>query len=89
LRYVWDRSRQAFVDRDGKAMEAPDRVCLPMIASDLPAYPSPLGTGMIEGRAARREELKRSGCREVDPSEFKPKFVNKSWAKRRGYTTEE
>lgn len=89
MRYVWDRAQQAFVDRDGRQMEAPDRVCRPMIASDLPAYASPLGTGMIEGRAARREDLKRSGCREVEPDEFKPKFVNKGWAKRRGYKVEE
>lgn len=44
----------------------------PFIVPDLPEYKSPLGTGVISGRAARREELKRAGCREVDPSEWKP-----------------
>jgi len=51
----------------------------PMIWRDLPAYKSPLGTGVIEGRAARREDLARGNCREVDPSEWKPeaRFVRK------------
>jgi hypothetical protein len=44
--------------------------------SDLAAYKSPLGTGVIEGRYARREDLKRGNCREVDPSEFKPGYTN-------------
>lgn len=44
----------------------------PSIQRDTPAYKSPVGTGWIEGRAARREDLKRSGSREVDPGEFKP-----------------
>jgi hypothetical protein len=37
--------------------------------SDLPAYISPLGTGEITSRSQRREELKRHGLREVEPSE--------------------
>lgn len=47
------------------------RAAAPMIQSDLPAYKSPLGTGWVEGRAARREEMKRHNVREVDPSEFR------------------
>lgn len=42
----------------------------PSIHSDLPGYISPVGNGWVEGRSARREDLKRSGCREVDPSEY-------------------
>jgi hypothetical protein len=42
----------------------------PYVISDTPGYLSPLGTGWIEGKSARREDLKRSGCREVEPSEF-------------------
>ena len=45
------------------------RVSGPYIQPDLPAYRSPLGTGEIDGRYARREDMKRGGCREVDPSE--------------------
>lgn len=37
--------------------------------SDIPAYISPLGTGEITSRSQRREELKRHGLREVEPSE--------------------
>jgi hypothetical protein len=44
---------------------------------DLPAYASPLGDGMIEGRSARREHLKRNGCRELDPSEFRPSYQSR------------
>lgn len=71
-RYVY-RGGQFVNKQTGKPMDVPDRViAAPMIVSDLPAYRSPLGTGVIEGRAARREELKRNHCREVDPSEWKP-----------------
>lgn len=56
----------------------------PYLASDLPAYASPLGDGVIEGRAARREHLKRNGMREVEPSEHRPAYVNPDFAKRVG-----
>lgn len=59
-------------------------VPVPYLTRDLPAYKSPLGDGVIEGRAARREHLKRTGKREVDPSEFKPSYVNPSVAKKLG-----
>jgi hypothetical protein len=48
------------------------------IWSDLRAYRSPLGTGWVDGRAARREDLKRHNCREVDPSEWKPTYSNQA-----------
>jgi hypothetical protein len=56
----------------------------PMIISDTPAYISPVTRKMIDGRAARREDLKRSGCREVDPSEFTPVLRNERFAKKAG-----
>ena len=77
MRYVWDNTakgisgkgaRGGWVPRD--QVEQPKRVAGPMVRSDLPAYKSPLGTGVIDGRAARREDLKRGDCREVDPSEW-------------------
>lgn len=82
--YVWRGSR--FVDkRTGKPMRTHgDALARPYIASDLPAYASPLGDGVVEGRAARREHLKRNGMREVDSSEFKPRYVNPDFAKKAG-----
>ena len=38
-----------------------------LIWSDLPAYESPIDGRIIAGRAQRREDLKRNGCREYDP----------------------
>lgn len=60
--------RRTYVLRDGKLVlkdEAPPLQAGPFIWSDLPAYRSPVGTGWIEGRAARREDLKRAGCVEA------------------------
>lgn len=65
--YVWSREAMDWVEPGPPAPRTG-----PFIWSDLRAYKSPLGTGMIEGRAARREDLKRGGCREVDPSEWRP-----------------
>lgn len=63
----------ALIDkRTGQALDVSDSaVCAPLIISDLPEYISPVTRLPVGGRAARREDLKRSGCREVDPSEFK------------------
>ncbi len=68
----------------GEPMEKPYRLSAPQVVSDLPAYASPLGDGVVEGRAARREHLKRNGCREVDPGEFKPTYLNEAVARRMG-----
>jgi hypothetical protein len=70
--YVWRDG--AFVNKaTGEPMETyGDAICAPLILSDTPAYMSPLGTGLIDGRAARREDLKRNNCREVDPAEWTP-----------------
>lgn len=38
------------------------------IVRDIDPYLSPLGTGLVGSRRARREELKRHDCIEVDPS---------------------
>lgn len=63
--------RQRFI-RDREYVEpARSDLPLPYVIGDLPAYKSPLGDGIIEGRAARREHFKRTNTREVDPSEWK------------------
>jgi hypothetical protein len=46
--------------------------------SDIEAYHSPISNKVIEGRVARREEMKRHNVREVDPSE-KPKEGQVHW----------
>lgn len=41
----------------------------PMVRGDLPGYESPIDGRWIEGRRARLEDLKRSGCRPYEPGE--------------------
>ncbi len=66
-------------------MEAPDRIAVPYIASDIKPYRSVASGKMVDGRSARREDLKRTGCREVDPSEYKAETCRtEKWAKRLG-----
>lgn len=80
-RYRWDGS-QWVNKRTGEPMEAPDRVCMPLIQSDIAPYMSVVSNKMIDGRSDRREDLKRSGCREVDPSEGPVGCRTEKWAKR-------
>ncbi|MDP3740376.1 MAG: hypothetical protein Q8R02_23520 [Hyphomonadaceae bacterium] len=68
----------------GKPMETRDGLFVPMIRSDLPSYISPITKQPVEGRAARREDMARSGSREVDPSEYKPVYHNKKYAESAG-----
>ena len=84
-RYVWNGD--SFVDRKtGKPMNKPHagKINMPAVRGDIPEYISPVTWKPVDGRAARREDLKRSGCREVDPSEWKPKYLNKKFAQKRG-----
>lgn len=75
----------AFVNKEtGEAMDVPDRICAPRLHSDYPAYYSHASGKMIEGRAARRDDLARTGCREVDPSEGPKTVRSEKWAKRLG-----
>lgn len=50
------------------------RIFAPVVQSDLAPYQSPLGNYWVDGRSARREDLKRNGCREVDPTEYRPEY---------------
>jgi len=93
-RYVWDGGD--FVPAEDyyflKAMRVADKrglngnepMPLPYVRGDLPEYISPVTRKPVDGRAARREDLKRAGCREVDPGEFKPTYHNRDFAKRHG-----
>ena len=59
-------------------------ITTPTVRGDLPEYVSPVTGKPVDGRYARSEDLKRSGCRETDPSEFTPKYHDKEFAKKRG-----
>lgn len=81
MKYVWRDG--AWRDSNGNVMETPDRIAVPHIMSDITPYRSVVSNKLIDGRAAQREDLKRSGCRVMDPSEFKPTTARtKKWADR-------
>lgn len=65
-------SRIRYIYRDGVAYEAgaePAREPAgPFVFGDTPSYQSPIDGRWIDGRKARREDLKRSGCVEYEPS---------------------
>lgn len=63
-----------------KPMETRDGLFVPMVLSDTPSYTSPVTGKPIDGKAARREDLKRSNSREVDPGEYKPTYHSKERA---------
>jgi hypothetical protein len=78
------------VDKAAAAVPARKRsaaVPCPQVMPDMAGYVSPLSEpgerpAWIEGRHARREELKRNNCREVDPSEYRQDDP-KTWKGRR------
>lgn len=78
-RYFWRNDR--FEDRDGVPMSVParDGVPTPYVVSDI-SYISPITRKPITSRSERREELKRTNSREVDPSEFRPRYSDKKMA---------
>lgn len=88
--YVFDREARTFVPRDEYyaarfARTPPKTADLPMpyVRGDIQPYVSPVTGKTIDGRAARREDLARSGCREVDPSECKPLYQNYEFCQRK------
>ena len=81
--YLWDATEKEWLPADqvvGRRMatelDKRSNLAFPYIRGDLPPYRSPVTGKIIEGRAARREDLARTGCREVDPSEYKPVYKN-------------
>ncbi len=57
-----------------------DFVPTPQLVRDIAPYMSMASKKMIDGRAAQREDLKRTGCRVVDPGEYKPTYESKKRA---------
>ena len=57
------------------------RVDAPFVWDDLPGYDSPVTGEWIEGRRARREDLKRTGCRPYEGREQEAKEAAKVQAR--------
>ena len=84
MRYVY-RDGEWRDPETNEPMDVPDVVAVPYIASDIAPYLSVVSGKMISGRAEQREDLKRTGCRLVDPSEHKIETARtEKWAKRFG-----
>jgi len=54
------------------------------LQSDIKPYVSPFSRKVVDGRTARRDDLERAGCREVDPSEYKPVYKNERFCRKNG-----
>ena len=67
-------------------------LCAPMVMHDTPAYFSVVSSKWVEGRRERREDLKRTGCIEMDRDygrgmprkPHKRPLLNKAFAERNG-----
>ena len=59
-RFVWSDAEQRLVEVDLSYRSEPRA---PMVIPDLPGYQSPVTGLWVEGRKARREDLKRTGSR--------------------------
>lgn len=88
--YVYHPETQKLVPKEeyyaSKWAEAAKNVSdlpMPYVRGDLKPYKSPITGQTVEGRAARREELAKYNCREVDPSEYKPVYKNYEFCQRR------
>lgn len=46
-------------------------IVAPAVQPDIPGYESPVTGKWVEGKSARREDLRRTGCRPYDPEERK------------------
>jgi len=66
-RFRYDRASRKMVEIGASKKEKAPNVG-PFVWTDSDAYQSPVTGNWIEGRAARREDLRRHGC--VDAREF-------------------
>ncbi len=85
--YRWDTTTKQFVcKKTGEPMPVknPNAICRPYVRGDLPAYRSPVTGEVIDGRRARREDLKKHNCVEVDPPSKPRPRINKAFCERNG-----
>jgi hypothetical protein len=66
----WDEKRRELVEVPIASRLSPST---PAVFGDLPGYESPVTGKWVEGRRARREDLKRSGCRPYEGREQEAK----------------
>lgn len=59
-RYRWSDEAKALIEIPVNARQ---ESVAPIVWNDLPGYESPVSGKWVEGRKARREDLKRTGCR--------------------------
>lgn len=76
-RFVYDRASGQLVKVQPRRAAA-----LHFIQPDLPAYESPITGQVIEGRKARREDLRRHGCRPYEGRDQEEKEAAKVRAAR-------
>jgi hypothetical protein len=89
--FVYDPDTYELVDKATyyaqKARRQPSKAAtdlpMPYVRGDLPTYISPVTRKPVDGRRERREDLAKAGCREVDPSEFKPIYRNYEFCQKR------
>jgi hypothetical protein len=74
-RYVYDPATKAMVEVSARASQA-----LHFIQPDLPGYQSPVTGLWVEGRRARREDLRRTGSRPWEGMEQERKVAAKARA---------
>lgn len=67
-RFVWDPATQDLVEASPRRAAA-----LHFIQTDLPGYESPITGAWVEGRKARREDLRKHGCRPWEGREAEEK----------------
>jgi len=89
-RYIWKPGEGFRHHSTGEPMDIPERdgVCAPMVQSDIPEYMSPVGSGLITSRSARREDLKRHDCVEAPPRKNRG-YKNPRFAKKHGLPLKE
>jgi hypothetical protein len=89
-------ARESYVYRDGKLVEKRSGTVLkapagaplacPRIIRDIPDYRSPIDGRVIGSRSEKREDLRRNGCVEWEPSlsptKGKPVFKNERFARK-------
>ncbi len=79
----------------GEPMLTPEErkqpIALPHVISDIEAYRSPIDGRVVNSRSDRRDDLKRHGCVEYEPSisPTKGKIRNKAFAAKRGLRVSE